>query len=112
MRHDDVTSYRLRLPTRTHAALRLWFDTTGETMNDIAVAAVRAWLDRPPRLPDVHGQSDPGPGPDQRHVAAVREHRSGDGQVRVELRKVLAKHALPTTVELFDCAYAYVRDNY
>jgi type I restriction enzyme R subunit len=36
----------------------------------------------------------------------------GDRQVRVELRKVLAKHALPTTGDLFDRAYAYIRENY
>jgi len=36
----------------------------------------------------------------------------GDRQVRVELRKTLAKHALPTTGELFDRAYAYIRENY
>lgn len=36
----------------------------------------------------------------------------GDRQVRVELRKTLAKHVLPTTGELFDRAYAYIRENY
>lgn len=36
----------------------------------------------------------------------------GDRQVRVELRKTLAKHALPTTGELFDRAYSYIRENY
>jgi type I restriction enzyme, R subunit len=36
----------------------------------------------------------------------------GDRQVRVELRKVLTKHGLPNTGELFDRAYAYIRENY
>jgi type I restriction enzyme R subunit len=35
-----------------------------------------------------------------------------DRQVRVELRRTLAKHALPTTGELFDRAYSYIRENY
>lgn len=36
----------------------------------------------------------------------------GDRQVRVELRKALSKHGLPTTGDLFDRAYAYIRENY
>lgn len=36
----------------------------------------------------------------------------GDRQVRNEVRKVLKKFGLPLTGELFDRAYAYIRENY
>lgn len=36
----------------------------------------------------------------------------GDRAVRIEIRKVLRKFALPTSGELFDRAYAYIRENY
>ncbi|MGI5950448.1 MAG: type I restriction endonuclease subunit R [Brooklawnia sp.] len=40
------------------------------------------------------------------------ENQSGDRTVRKELRTVLAKYSLPLTGDLFDHAYAYVRENY
>jgi type I restriction enzyme R subunit len=40
------------------------------------------------------------------------ENQSGDRTVRKELRSVLSKYSLPLTGELFDHAYAYVRENY
>lgn len=36
----------------------------------------------------------------------------GDRLVRVEVRKILAKHKLPTTGDLFDRAYAYIAEHY
>lgn len=36
----------------------------------------------------------------------------GDRAVRIEIRKVLKKFGLPTAGELFDRAYAYIRENY
>lgn len=36
----------------------------------------------------------------------------GDRTVRKELKLVLRKFSLPTTGELFDRAYAYIRENY
>lgn len=39
-------------------------------------------------------------------------NQSGDRTVRKELRAVLKKYALPLTGDLFDHAYAYVRENY
>jgi len=38
--------------------------------------------------------------------------QAGDREVRKELRRVLHKHALPVTGELYDRAYAYIRENY
>lgn len=38
--------------------------------------------------------------------------QSGDRMVRRELRLILKKYGLPTTGELFDRAYGYVRENY
>ena len=38
--------------------------------------------------------------------------QAGDRAVRKELRLVLSKYALPLTGELFDTAYAYIRENY
>ena len=40
------------------------------------------------------------------------ENQSGDRTVRKELRSVLSKYGLPLTGDLFDHAYAYVRENY
>ena len=40
------------------------------------------------------------------------ENQSGDRTVRKELRTVLKKYGLPLTGDLFDHAYAYVRENY
>lgn len=40
------------------------------------------------------------------------ENQSGDRTVRKELRAVLKKYGLPLTGDLFDHAYAYVRENY
>ena len=40
------------------------------------------------------------------------ENQSGDRTVRKELRSVLSKYSLPLTGDLFDHAYAYVRENY
>lgn len=40
------------------------------------------------------------------------ETQSGDRQVRRELRKILKDKGLPETGELFDRAYAYIRENY
>lgn len=40
------------------------------------------------------------------------ETQAGDRTVRKEVRLVLKKHGLPTTGELFDRAYAYIRENY
>ena len=36
----------------------------------------------------------------------------GDRTVRNEIRKILRKYGLPVTGELFDRAYAYIRENY
>ena len=38
--------------------------------------------------------------------------QNGDRTVRREIRLVLKKYALPSTGELFDHAYAYIRENY
>lgn len=40
------------------------------------------------------------------------ETQEGDRTVRKELRSVLKKYALPLTGNLFDNAYAYIRENY
>ncbi len=40
------------------------------------------------------------------------ETQAGDRTVRKELRLLLKKYSLPTTGELFDKAYAYIRENY
>lgn len=40
------------------------------------------------------------------------ETQAGDRTVRKEVRLVLKKYGLPTTGELFDRAYAYIRENY
>jgi type I restriction enzyme R subunit len=40
------------------------------------------------------------------------ETQEGDRTVRVEIRKILKKYALPLTGPLFDNAYAYIRENY
>lgn len=40
------------------------------------------------------------------------ETQAGDRQVRKELRKILKDKGLPETGELFDRAYAYIRENY
>lgn len=40
------------------------------------------------------------------------QDQGGDRRVRLELRSVLKKYKLPLTGELFDRAYAYVRENY
>jgi type I restriction enzyme R subunit len=40
------------------------------------------------------------------------ETQEGDRTVRLELRKVVKKFALPLTGSLFDNAYNYVRENY
>lgn len=44
--------------------------------------------------------------------AGWNETQAGDRTVRKEVRLVLKKYALPTTGELFDRAYAYIRENY
>jgi type I restriction enzyme, R subunit len=36
----------------------------------------------------------------------------GDRTVRREIRRVLRRHDLPTTGDLFDRTYSYIRDNY
>lgn len=36
----------------------------------------------------------------------------GDRTIRLEIRRVLRRHGLPTTGSLFDRAYAYIRENY
>ena len=38
--------------------------------------------------------------------------QSGDRAVRVEIRLTLKKYGLPSAGELFDRAYAYIRENY
>ena len=38
--------------------------------------------------------------------------QNGDRTVRREVRLTLKKYGLPTTGELFDRAYAYIRENY
>jgi type I restriction enzyme R subunit len=38
--------------------------------------------------------------------------QNGDRTVRKEVRLILKKYSLPTTGELFDRAYAYIRENY
>lgn len=40
------------------------------------------------------------------------ESQPGDKAVRIEIRNVLKKYALPITGPLFDNAYAYIRENY
>lgn len=40
------------------------------------------------------------------------ETQTGDRTVRKELRLILKRYGLPTTGELFDRAYAYIRENY
>lgn len=44
--------------------------------------------------------------------AGWNETQAGDRSVRKEVRLVLKKYGLPTTGELFDRAYAYIRENY
>lgn len=44
--------------------------------------------------------------------AGWNESQAGDRTVRKEVRLVLKKYGLPTTGELFDRAYAYIRENY
>lgn len=38
--------------------------------------------------------------------------QNGDSLVRRELRKILKRHGFPVTGDLFDKAYAYIRENY
>jgi len=40
------------------------------------------------------------------------ETQEGDRTVRKEVRLILKKYGLPTTGDLFDRAYAYIRENY
>jgi type I restriction enzyme, R subunit len=48
----------------------------------------------------------------QVRFAGWAETQNGDRTVRREIRLVLKKFALPTTGELFDRTYAYIRENY
>ena len=40
------------------------------------------------------------------------ETQTGDRTVRIEYRKLLKARGLPTTGDLFDRGYAYIRENY
>lgn len=48
----------------------------------------------------------------QVRFAGWAETQNGDRTVRREIRLVLKRYALPTTGELFDRTYAYIRENY
>ena len=48
----------------------------------------------------------------QVRFAGWSQTQNGDRTVRREVRLTLKKYALPTTGELFDRAYAYIRENY
>ena len=44
--------------------------------------------------------------------AGWNESQPGDRAARLEIRAVLKKYSLPVVGQLFDHAYAYIRENY